>query len=60
MPTHYGPLESLAADAEISISMDAIPVTIPAARRSLNSIRCFLEALALGKQRVLGSLIVDG
>ena len=55
-----GPFEPLDARSEIIISLDGAPVTIPAQRSSLNSIRCYLETLALEKQRMLCALKVDG
>ena len=55
-----GSLESLDAQGGIAISLDGNPVEVPSERRSLNSIRCYLETLALEKQRVLCSLSVDG
>jgi hypothetical protein len=45
---------------EIEITLDGLPVRLPSGRRSLNAIRCYLETLALEKQRVLCSLSVDG
>jgi hypothetical protein len=44
----------------IVILLDGNPVTVPAQRSSLNAIRCYLETLALEKQRVLCALQVDG
>jgi len=45
---------------EIEITLDGLPVELPLERCSLNAIRCYLETLALEKQRVLCSLSVDG
>jgi len=45
---------------EIEITLDGSPVRLPPGHRSLNAIRCYLETLALEKQRVLCSLNVDG
>ena len=45
---------------EIEITLDGLTVRLPSGRRSLNAIRCYLETLALEKQRVLCSLSVDG
>lgn len=53
-------MESWAGQGEIAISLDGIPVEVPSERHTLNSIRCYLETLALEKQRVLCSLCVDG
>ncbi len=55
-----GSFESANNRDEIAISLDGMPVAIPLERSSLNSIRCFLETLALEKQRVLCSLNIDG
>jgi hypothetical protein len=55
-----GSYKSSDAEEQISISLDGNPVTIPAQRNSLNSIRCYLEMLALEKQRVLSAMHVDG
>lgn len=52
----FGP----AAHHEIAISLDGIPVEIPAAHASLSFIRCHLETLALEKQHVLCAFNVDG
>jgi len=54
-----GFFESLDAD-DVAISLDGTPVAVPSERNSLNSIRCYLETLALEKQRVLCALNVDG
>jgi hypothetical protein len=45
---------------EVEIKLDGLPVALPSGHRSLNAIRCYLEALALERQRVLCSLSVDG
>ncbi len=45
---------------EIETVLDGLPVKLPSGRRSLNGIRCYLETLALEKQRILCSLSVDG
>lgn len=60
MSMRNGSKESLDAQGEVAISLDGSPVEVPSERRSLNSIRCYLEALALERQRVLFSLSVDG
>ena len=52
---------ALTGDAgKILVVLDGEVLNLPAGRRSLNSIRCFLEARALEKQRVLSTLAVDG
>jgi hypothetical protein len=43
----------------IQITLDGLPVLPPSEYRSLSAIRCYLEALALEKQRILCSLRVD-
>ena len=45
---------------EIKTTLDGLPVKLPSGRRSLNGIRCYLETLALEKQRILCSFSVDG
>jgi len=60
MPMDNGFLESLDVSDEIAISLDGTPVAVPSERNSLNSIRCYLETLALEKQRVLCAMSVDG
>lgn len=44
----------------VAITLDGLPVKPPAGHRSLGAIRCYLETLALERQRVLCSLNVDG
>lgn len=48
------------ADAEIAIWLDGLPVDMPAGRTSLNSIRCYLETMALENHRVLSTFLIDG
>lgn len=55
-----GFFEPLDESEEVTISLDGMPVAIPLERSSLNSIRCYLETLALERQRVLCALTVDG
>ncbi len=45
---------------EIEVILDGLPVGLPSEHQSLAAIRCHLEMLALEKQRVLYSLVVDG
>lgn len=45
---------------EIEITLDGLPVELPTGHHSLGAIRCYLETLALERQRILGSLSVDG
>lgn len=51
---------SKASKGDLVAFLDGAPVAIPSERNTLNSIRCFLETLALSKQHVLFSLKVDG
>jgi hypothetical protein len=55
-----GYLNAPGARGEIEIMLDGLPVSLPSGRRSLNAIHCYLETLALERQRVLCSLSVDG
>jgi hypothetical protein len=45
---------------DVEITLDGLSVELPAGHRSLSAIRCYLETLALEKQRILCSLSVDG
>jgi hypothetical protein len=45
---------------KVAITLDGRPVELPAGHRSLSAIRCYLETLALERQRILCSLRVDG
>jgi hypothetical protein len=47
------------ANKTIEITLDDLPVSVPSEHRSLPAIRCYLEMLALEKQRILCSLNVD-
>jgi hypothetical protein len=47
------------ANKTIKITLDGLPVVAPLEHRSLPAIRCYLEMLALEKQRILCSLSVD-
>jgi hypothetical protein len=44
----------------IEVWLDGVPVGLPADRRSLEGIRCHLEAIAFKQQRFLGSIRVAG
>lgn len=52
-----GPAKS---SRELLVTLDSIPVALPFGRRSLNSVRSYLESVALANQRLLGELLVDG
>lgn len=54
---NFGLLE---AAGEIPVTLDCETVLLPAGRRSLTSIRSYLETLALANQRVLAEFAVDG
>jgi len=45
---------------EIEITLDGLLVALPTGHGSLSAIRCYLETLALERQRILCSLSVDG
>jgi hypothetical protein len=60
MPMQYGAFQSTGRDEDIAIWLDGNPVELPAQRNSLNSIRCFLETVALERQRVLCAFHIDG
>lgn len=47
------------ARERLEITLDGLPVLPPSEYRSLPAIRCYLETLALEKQRILCSLRVD-
>jgi hypothetical protein len=55
----HEPFDISEAHAAIEITLDGLPVSPPLEFRSLSAIRCYLEALALEKQRILCSLRVD-
>jgi hypothetical protein len=45
---------------EVVVTLDCETVKLPSGRRSLNSIRSYLETVALANRRILGELLVDG
>lgn len=47
------------ASERLEITLDGLPILPPSEYRSLPAIRCYLETLALEKQRILCSLSVD-
>jgi len=51
---------SASTGAKIVVLLDEQPVQLPAERRSLASIRAYLETLAFEQQRILCSLCIDG
>ncbi|HSY18432.1 MAG TPA: hypothetical protein VK815_08865 [Candidatus Acidoferrales bacterium] len=51
---------SLGDNEDIAIFLDGLPVEVPVGRSTPNSIRCYLETLALENQRVLCALHIDG
>ena len=52
-------LDASGPGEELEIILDGAPVLPPLEFRSLPAIRCYLDALALSKQRVLCSLSID-
>ena len=54
------PYNSYPSDNGVRVVLDGQPVTMPVERRSINAIRCYLETLALERQRVLFTFTVDG
>lgn len=52
--------DSASTRADLQVILDGKPVVIPAKRRSLAAIRCYLETLALNQERILFSFRVDG
>lgn len=44
----------------VAVLLDGLPVGVPVSRRSLTAIHAYLEALALERQRIVCTLIVDG
>jgi hypothetical protein len=57
---HLNLRHSSSANAAVKVTLDGWPITLPAGRRSLASIRAYLERLAMEKQRILCSVSVDG
>jgi len=45
---------------QIEVSLDGLPVALPAERHSTVGIRAYLEMLALEQQRILCSFTIDG
>jgi hypothetical protein len=57
---HLDVRNSSSKGAHPQILLDGKPIELPPQRRSLASIRCYLESKALEQQRILCSLRVDG
>ncbi|MGA3265737.1 MAG: hypothetical protein ABSE16_02825 [Verrucomicrobiota bacterium] len=57
---HYNLWRAPVTSGKIKVLLDGLPVNLPAEYRTLNAIRCRLEAVALASQRILSSLTVDG
>lgn len=53
------PTPPLPSDSAVRVVLDGQPVTLPEERRSINAIRCYLETLALERQRILFTFTVD-
>jgi hypothetical protein len=47
-------------EARVEVFLDGLPVRIPSDRRSPAAIRCYLDTLALDRQRILYSFSIDG
>ena len=58
--SHHDAFDSQEEEEDVSIWLDGLPVELPRGRNSLNSIRCYLETVALEKQRVLSAFHIDG
>lgn len=54
------PSDTSLPGGEIQITLDGLPVELPSERKSLTAIRAHLETLALERQRILHTLMVDG
>jgi hypothetical protein len=53
------PFDVSEANNPLEITLDGLPVSSPSEYRSLPAIRCYLEMLAMEKQRILCSMSVD-
>lgn len=51
---------SSSTGAALTVTLDGQPLLLPPQRRSLAAIRCYLETLAMERQRLLFSFRVDG
>jgi hypothetical protein len=56
----YSDADELSSANELEVLLDGLPVSLPAGRRTLPAIRSYLDMLALGRQRILFSLSIDG
>ena len=52
--------DSASTGADLVVTLDGHPVPLPSPRRSLAAIRCYLETMAMERQRLLFSFRVDG
>lgn len=52
--------ESGSVPHTIDVTLDGQAIEIPSERRSLSAVRAYLDSIALQKQRVLCTLVVDG
>ena len=57
---NYSNSEIVESAGDVQVTLDCERLVLPSGRRSLNSIRSYLEMLALAGQRILGEFIVDG
>jgi hypothetical protein len=52
--------DAVCTPGEIVVTLDCETIPLPTGRNSINSIRSYLESIALASQRILGELVVDG
>lgn len=57
---NYTNIEFVESTGRVQVTLDDELMVLPSGRRSLNSIRSYLESIALANQRVLGEFFVDG
>ena len=56
----YANSKMVESTGEVVVTLDCESLVLPAGRASLNSIRAYLDSIALARQRVLGEFVVDG
>lgn len=57
---NYKNSKSLESTGDVLVTLDSETVVLPPGRRSLNSIRSYLETVALANRRILGDILLDG
>jgi len=57
---NYTNSNSLESTGDIVVTLDSENVALPPGRRSLNSVRSYLETVALANRRILGDILLDG